>query len=100
MADRYQDRYRRNQEDRYQGDQYDRGYRRADRGLVDRAGDEVRSWFGDEEAERRRRMDERERERDRDRGREYGRGYQQQWGDYPYRGETWRGGETWTSTSR
>ena len=30
-----------------------------DRGFFDRAGDEVRSWFGDEEAERRRRMDER-----------------------------------------
>lgn len=28
-----------------------------DRGFFDRAGDEVRSWFGDEEAERRRRMD-------------------------------------------
>jgi osmotically-inducible protein OsmY len=32
---------------------------RDDRGVVERAGDEVRSWFGDEEAERRRRMDER-----------------------------------------
>ncbi|XHR99250.1 hypothetical protein ACFB49_08450 [Sphingomonas sp. DBB INV C78] len=30
-----------------------------DRGFFDRAGDEVRSWFGDEEAERRRRLDER-----------------------------------------
>jgi osmotically-inducible protein OsmY len=29
-----------------------------DRGLLDRASDEVRSWFGDEEAERRRRMDQ------------------------------------------
>jgi osmotically-inducible protein OsmY len=34
--------------------------RRDDRGFFDRAGDEVRSWFGDEEAERRRRQDERE----------------------------------------
>jgi hypothetical protein len=34
-----------------------------DRGFFDRAGDEVRSWFGDEEAERRRRMDERYDER-------------------------------------
>lgn len=92
MADRDQDRYRRDQADRYQGDQYDRGYRREDRGFVNRAGDEVRSWFGDEEAEHRRRMDERERERER--GREYGPGHEQQWGDYPYRGETWRGGET------
>lgn len=30
-----------------------------DRGFFDRAGDEIRSWFGDEEAERRRRIDER-----------------------------------------
>ena len=35
-----------------------------DRGFFDRAGDEVRSWFGDEEAERRRRWDERLQERD------------------------------------
>ncbi|ATE66730.1 DUF2171 domain-containing protein [Rhizorhabdus dicambivorans] len=38
-----------------------------DRGFFERAGDEVRSWFGDEEAERRRRWDERLRERDEDR---------------------------------
>jgi hypothetical protein len=31
-----------------------------DRGFFDRAGDEVRSWFGDEEAERRRRFDQRQ----------------------------------------
>jgi osmotically-inducible protein OsmY len=31
-----------------------------DRGFLDRAGDELRSWFGDEEAEHRRREDERE----------------------------------------
>lgn len=37
-----------------------RDYRdRDDRGFVDRASDEVRSWFGDDEAQRRRRMDER-----------------------------------------
>jgi osmotically-inducible protein OsmY len=33
---------------------------REDRGFIDRASDEVRSWFGDEDAERRRSMDERE----------------------------------------
>ena len=51
------------------------GYSYDDRGFIDRAGDEVRSWFGDEEAERRRRMDERydERNRTRDEGDE-GRG--------------------------
>ena len=35
------------------------GRGREDRGFLERTGDEVRSWFGDEEAERRRRMDER-----------------------------------------
>ena len=36
-------------------------YGREDRDRIDRAGDEVRSWLGDEEAARRRRMDEQER---------------------------------------
>ena len=30
-----------------------------ERGFFDRAGDEISSWFGDDEAERRREMDER-----------------------------------------
>jgi len=39
---------------------YGGGYRGNDeRGFFDRAGDEVRSWFGDEEAQRRREEDER-----------------------------------------
>ena len=42
----------------------DRDSRDDDRGFFDRAGDEVRSWFGDEDAERRRRQDERDNERD------------------------------------
>ena len=37
-----------------------RDYRRDDRGFIDRAGDEVRSWFGDEDAQRRRVQDDRE----------------------------------------
>ena len=40
------------------------GYDYQDRGFIDRAGDEVRSWFGDDEAERRREMDARYDERD------------------------------------
>jgi hypothetical protein len=40
-----------------------RGYDYDDRGFFDRAGDEVRSWFGDDEAERRREMDRRYDER-------------------------------------
>jgi osmotically-inducible protein OsmY len=49
--------------------EYDRGeYRSGEqRGWWDRASDEVASWFGDEEAERRRRMDQ-EREQFRGRG--------------------------------
>jgi hypothetical protein len=35
----------------------DRGYNPQDRGFFERAGDEVRSWFGDNEAERRREAD-------------------------------------------
>ena len=54
----YQNRYHERQE-RYQ----ERGL--DDRGLVDRATDEVRSWFGDEEAERRRLIDDRHRSTER-----------------------------------
>ena len=39
----------------YDRDRYNRG---GDRGWWDRASDEVASWFGDDEAQRRRRMDE------------------------------------------
>jgi osmotically-inducible protein OsmY len=85
MADRYDERYRH--------DQYRDERGRTDRGFTERAGDDVRAWSGDEEAERRRRLDEQER-RERDRRREYGRGYEPEWGDYPYRGETWQIGET------
>ena len=68
MADRYErDRYDRERSDR------ERGYGREDRGMIDRAGDEVRSWFGDEDAARRRDRDERESYRGRESDREYGR---------------------------
>lgn len=39
------------------------GYNHEERGFFDRAGDEVRSWFGDDDAERRRDMDARYDER-------------------------------------
>jgi osmotically-inducible protein OsmY len=48
-------------EGRHHEPYYDGRYRRGaegERGFWERAGDEVRSWFGDEEAERRRRQDE------------------------------------------
>lgn len=56
--------------------------RHEDRGFFERAGDEIASWFGDDEAERRRREDERmnrsrdwERDRFSARNRDYDRGY-------------------------
>ncbi|MGN6278943.1 MAG: DUF2171 domain-containing protein [Sphingomonas sp.] len=50
------------------------GYDYDERGFMARAGDEVRSWFGDDEAERRREMDQRYDERYGDRwGSPYGR---------------------------
>lgn len=45
------------------GGDYGRRNDRDDRGFFERAGDEVASWFGDEDAERRRRQDAREDER-------------------------------------
>jgi osmotically-inducible protein OsmY len=62
MAKRYEDRHGRG------GHGRDRA-RSDDRGYMERAGDEVRSWFGDDDAERRRRMDE---QRDREHQRRYG----------------------------
>jgi hypothetical protein len=48
--------------DRWRGHRegYDRDYRGGgERGFIDRAGDEVRSWFGDDDAQRRREADQR-----------------------------------------
>ena len=57
-----QSRYRRD-DDRFESRSFgwDRDDDRQDRGFFERAGDEVASWFGDEEAERRRREDMRDR---------------------------------------
>jgi osmotically-inducible protein OsmY len=51
--------YQRGHEGGYR-ERYRGGYGRGgeDRGFFERAGDEIKSWFGDEEAERRRRADE------------------------------------------
>ena len=54
--------YDRDDRERYRGRDYGRGGR-DDRGFLERAGDELRSWFGDEDAERRRDQDERMAER-------------------------------------
>jgi hypothetical protein len=62
----------------------------GDRGFFERAGDEIASWFGDDDAERRRREDQRmegrERgdddrswRRDEPRGRAYGRDHEREW---------------------
>jgi osmotically-inducible protein OsmY len=61
--------YQRGYEGEYREPYYQRGeyrepyyrggrWRGEERGFVERAGDEIKSWFGDEEAERRRRADE------------------------------------------
>ena len=66
-----------------------------ERGFGDRAADEVRSWMGDDEAQRRREMDDaREVRRDRDRERVGGRDeYRDR--DYRYAGETALGRPDW-----
>ena len=48
MAERYDERYR---GETYRGE---RGYGRDERGLAERAGDQIRSWVGDDDARRRR----------------------------------------------
>ena len=58
MPERWE--YRNREEVRDYGRDYDRDYERERnrRGPIERAGDEVRSWFGDHDAARRRRLDE------------------------------------------
>lgn len=53
----------RDQDDRPRSQGRPQGYDHDDRGFLNRAGDEIRSWFGDEEAERRREQDQRYDER-------------------------------------
>src|SRR5918996_3358401 len=55
-------RFSQDYDDRFEARRQGRGFGRDDddeRGFFERAGDEVASWFGDEEAERRRREDAR-----------------------------------------
>jgi hypothetical protein len=74
------------------------GRGREDRSFFERAGDEVASWFGDEEAERRRREDQMREERERGftgRERGYDRGWNRDRGQrdwYETRGLNERGG--------
>ena len=83
MADRYDDRYR---TDEFRSE---RESGRHDRGPFDRASDEVRAWFGDEQAERRRRMDHQ-----RERG-SYRSSPERGWGD-----ERWERNDRWTNDYR
>lgn len=101
------DRGRRPRGEGYYGGYYgyptERDYARRrgeDRGFMERAGDEVRSWFGDEEAQRRRMRDEREEPRGwggpssgwSTRGEDVDRGWARQWGYIEGRE---RGGQPW-----
>ena len=94
---RWRDRDDRNRGDRggaWRGEGRSGHGRDDDRGFFDRAGDEVRSWFGDDDAQRRREVDERRWEqeqrmssrRDND-PRSGGLGMGSGWGNQP--GESW-----------
>jgi osmotically-inducible protein OsmY len=75
MATRWEER---NRDFRDERDDSERD--RDDRGVLSRAGDEVRSWFGDDEAAGRRRMDDvRDERRDRDWGRRAGGSVERGW---------------------
>jgi osmotically-inducible protein OsmY len=91
---------RRYEDDRYRGDdRWDRGERdRAqDRGYFERARDEVRSWFGDDDAERRRRVDEqRARERECEWRRRHGMEPSRDW----ERGREWDRDRDWAERTR
>ena len=78
--DRFSDRDRFRDEDRDQS-------RGENRGFFERAGDEIASWFGDDDAERRRERDQRFDERGQGRfGRDHDRGRSEHW-----RGRSWDG---------
>lgn len=87
------DRYDR---DKYERDRLERDRPERDRSAFERAGDEVRSWLGDDEARRRRERDERYRERGYSSEQPYGeRDYSRterddRWGGEPARTEGYR----------
>jgi hypothetical protein len=68
------------------GREHGGAYGEPDRGPLERGGDEVRSWFGDDEAARRRRLDEQERDR-------WEAGARQRWGA----GEAWGNPRSYSS---
>jgi hypothetical protein len=74
-------------QERYARDRYGRD----DRGAIERAGDEVRSWFGDDDAARRRRVDEQRERPERER---WASGGRSGWADHD-EGEQWGTGSRW-----
>jgi len=96
MTDRYPERGQRWEDSERRHRDREREYSDGDRGFLERFADEMRSWFGNEEAQRRRMMDEREdwrgvggsNDRWRDRDREWSRS------DWP-RGESSRTSTEW-----
>jgi hypothetical protein len=106
--DRYDTRdYPRDERARWRGEgrNWDRDRNeRGERGFFDRAGDEVASWFGDEEAERRRQMDRMrdERERGWDQGSDRDRGWQRGSDDNGFRDRGWErsGGRGYAASER
>ena len=103
MADRYEERYRGEDYRGERGYGYgrdDRGFR-DERGFPERAGDEVRSWFGDDEAARRRHMDEQRYGRDWDWGHRMGFDYgRRPWREWSERGHGYGGAERGWSGER
>jgi hypothetical protein len=69
--DRYDTRDPRGERSRWRDDRFEGRGRDEDRGFFERAGDEIASWFGDDEAERRRREDQRMESRGFSRGRDW-----------------------------
>jgi hypothetical protein len=89
--DRYERRGPREQS-RYSEDRF---RDREDRGFFERAGDEIASWFGDEEAERRRRRDEEASWRDPDNGRHFEPSRSSGREREPWGGGGWRDRDEW-----
>lgn len=99
MAERYEgDRWRWRDDDRNRRP-FERD--RSERGMVERGTDEVRSWFGDDDAQRRRAMDE-QRERN-DEGSRWRGGYSEERGQSGV-GREWNRGRpaegAWTNSGR
>jgi hypothetical protein len=93
--DRWRDRDDRGRDYGRSQERGDYGRGGDDRGFFERAGDEVRSWFGDDEAERRREMDERRWERERGMTGSRDNGWERAQGDRTAGGWGNQQGESW-----